>query len=327
MTFGRQSIKFVFMPPQDELTRWFAARLSDSMPEYEVVSPVDDDEAAREIVDADGVFGWVSPEMLPSAKKLRWLQNPDAGPFYGYYYDELIEHPCVISNPRGIYFDHISHHIMMFVLALSRGLPWYVDAQRAVRWDKDARQSEYVNLGDSTALINGVGGIGAEAARLCGAFGMRVIGLEPRFERDAGDAEIYPPDEIDHWLPEADFVISTVPHTPETEGMFNAERFALMKPTSYFINVGRGKVCKIDDLADAIESGEIAGCGLDVYEIEPLPPDHKLWGLPNVIMTPHVAVKDAGDIPERRFQIILENARRFARGDELLNVVDKQRWY
>ena len=320
-------IKFVFMPPQDELTRWFAARLSDSMPEYDVVSPVDDDEAAREIVDADGAFGWVSPELLPSARRLRWLQNPDAGPFFGYYYQELVRHPCVISNPRGIYFDHISHHVMMFVLALSRGLPWYVDAQREVRWDKDARMSEYVNLGDATALINGVGGIGAEAARLCGAFGMRVIGLEPRVERDVGDAEIYAPDEIDRWLPEADFVISTVPHTPETEGMFNAERFSLMKPTSYFINVGRGMVCKIDDLADAIESGGIAGCGLDVYEIEPLPAEHKLWRLPNVLMTPHVAVRDAGDIPERRFQIILENARRFARGEELMNVVDKERWY
>ncbi len=320
-------IKFVFMPPQDELTRWFARRLADSMAEYEVVSPVDDDEAAREIVDADGAFGWVPPEMLPSARKLRWLQNPDAGPFFGYYYEELVKHPCVISNPRGIYFDHISHHIMMFVLALSRGLPWYVDAQREFRWDKDARRSEYVNLGDATALINGVGGIGAEAARLCGAFGMRVIGLEPRVERDVGDTEIYPPDEIDRWLPEADFVISTVPHTPETEGMFNAERFGLMKPSSYFINVGRGMVCKIDDLADAIESGGIAGCGLDVYEIEPLPAGHKLWRLPNVLMTPHVAVRDAGDIPERRFQIILENARRFARGEELVNVVDKERWY
>ena len=153
------SIKFVFMPPQDDLTRWFAARLSDSMPEYEVVSPKDDDEVAREIVDADGAFGWISSEMLPTARKLRWLQNPDAGPFYGYYYDELFKHPCVISNPRGIYFDHISHHIMMFVLALSRGLPWYVDAQRRGDWDKDARKSEYVSLGDATALINGVGGI------------------------------------------------------------------------------------------------------------------------------------------------------------------------
>ena len=122
-------------------------------------------------------------------------------------------------------------------------------------------------------------------------------------------------------------MISTVPHTPETEGMFNVDRFQLMKSSAYFINVGRGMVCKIDDLADAIESGEIAGCGLDVYEIEPLPPGHKLWRLPNVLMTPHVAVRDAGDIPERRFQIILENARRFARGEELMNVVDKERWY
>ena len=320
-------IKFVFTPPQDELTRWFAARLSDSMPEYEVVSPVDEEEAAKEIVDADAAFGWVPPKMLPSATKLRWLQNPDAGPFYGYYYDELIEHPCVISNPRGIYFDHISHHIMMFVLALSRGLPWYVDAQKAGVWDKDARKSEYLSLGDATALINGVGGIGAEAARLCGAFGMRVIGIEPRVEREVWGAEIHPPEDIDRWLPEADFVISTVPHTPETEGMFNASRFRAMKSTSYFINVGRGMACKIGDLADAIEAGEIAGCGLDVYEIEPLPPEHKLWRLPNVLMTPHVAVRDAGDIPERRFQIILENARRFARGEELMNIVDKARWF
>ncbi len=315
------------MPPQDDLKRWFATRLADSMPEYNVVSPEDDAQAALEIVDADAAFGWIPPDMLQRAEKLRWLQNPDAGPFYGYYYDELIEHPCVISNPRGIYFDHISHHIMMFVLALARGLSWYVDAQRAGDWDKHARKSEYINLGDATALINGVGGIGAETARLCSTFGMRVIGIEPRVERDIGDAEVYPPEEIDRWLPEADFVISTVPHTPETEGMFNAARFKLMKPTSYFINVGRGMVCKIDDLADAIESGEIAGCGLDVYEIEPLPSDHRLWRLPNVLMTPHIAVKDAGDIPERRFQIILENARRFARGEQLINVVDKRRWY
>ena len=320
-------IKFLFMPPQDELTRWFAARLSDSMPEYHVVSPADDTEAAREIVDADAAFGWISPELLPTAQKLRWLQNPDAGPFFGYYYDELVKHPCVISNPRGIYFDHISHHVMMFVLALSRGLPWYVNAQREGIWDKDARRSDYVNLGDATALINGVGGIGAETARLCAAFGMRVIGLEPRVEREVWGAEIHPPEEIDRWLPEADFVISTVPHTPVTEGMFNTERFKLMKPAAYFINVGRGMVCKIDDLADAIESGEIAGCGLDVYEIEPLPPQHKLWTLPNVLMTPHIAVRDAGDIPERRFQIILENARRFAKGDDLINIVDKQNWY
>ena len=340
--------KFVFMPPQDELKHWFATRLADTMPEYEVVSPATDADALAELSDADGAFGWIPPEALPAAKRLRWLQNPDAGPFYGYYYPELLAHPVTICNPRGIYSDHISHHIMMFVLALSRGLPWYVDAQRNTRWDKDARKSKYINLASATAIINGMGGIGTETARLCREFGMNVIGIDPMPQRwsatvgghndpkhkrteasgedDGPYTQICEPHQLDDYLPDVDFVINTAPHTPATEGMFNAARFALMQPTAYFINVGRGMVCKIDDLADAIESGQIAGCGLDVYEIEPLPTDHKLWRLPNVLMTPHIAVKDADDIPERRFQIILENARRFARGDELINVVDKEHW-
>ena len=324
---NHRHIKFVFMPPQDDLKRWFATRLADTMPEYNVASPETDEEAAQELRDADAAFGWIPPDALATAQSLRWLQNPDAGPFYGYYYDALIQHPVVISNPRGIYYDHIGHHIMMFVLALSRGLPWYVEAQHNTRWDKDARKSAYINLSDATALINGFGGIGAETGRLCASFGMRVIGIDPRPEQDVDGAKVYPPSEIESVLPQADFVISTVPHTPETEFMFNADRFALMKPTAYFINVGRGMVCKIDDLADAIESGQIAGCGLDVFEIEPLPSDHKLWQLPNVLITPHIAVKDACDIPERRFQIILENAHRFARGEQLINIVDKEKWY
>lgn len=319
--------KFVFLPPQDEDRRMFAARLADTVAEWEVASPETDEEAMEAISDADGVYGWVSPEALKVAEKLRWVQNPDAGPFYGYYYPELIEHPLTICNPRGIYFDHISHHILMFLLALSRGLPWYMDAQRRRVWDKDARQSPYIDLAGAVALINGVGGIGHETARLCNEFGMEVIGIEPRPEYSLPYVEFHTPDELDAVLPRANFVITTVPHTPETEFTFNAARFRLMKNTAYFINIGRGMVCKIDDLADAVESGEIAGAGLDVFEQEPLPSDHKLWDLPNVIMTPHVAVRDAGNIPERRFEIILDNARRFLAGEELRNVVDKSRWY
>ena len=319
--------KFVFLPPQDDDRRMFAARLADTEAEWEVASPETDEEAMDEIRDADGVYGWVSPEALQVAEQLRWVQNPDAGPFYGYYYPELIEHPLTICNPRGIYFDHISHHILMFLLALSRGLPWYMDAQRRRVWDKDARKSPYIDLAGATALINGVGGIGHETARLCSELGMQVIGIEPRREFELPHVEFHTPDELDDVLPRADFVITTVPHTPETEFTFNAARFRLMKSSAYFINIGRGMVCKIDDLADAIENGTIAGAGLDVFEQEPLPSDHKLWGLPNVLMTPHVAVKDAGNIPERRFEIILDNARRFLAGEELHNVVDKSKWY
>ena len=136
-----------------------------------------------------------------------------------------------------------------------------------------------------------------------------------------------PKEKLQDLLPKAAFVITTVPHTPVTEFTFNAEAFGLMKNSAYFINIGRGMVCKIDDLADAIESGNIAGCGLDVYEIEPLPSDHKLWGLDNVLMTPHVAIVDAENIPERRFEILLDNAKSFLSGDSLNNVVDKETWY
>ncbi|MBV7336150.1 D-2-hydroxyacid dehydrogenase [Chloroflexi bacterium TSY] len=320
-------IKFVMMPPQDELKQWFATRLAEAMPAYKVVVPASDEEAKEEIRDADAAFGWIPPDALAVATKLRWLQNPDSGPFVGYFYPELIEHPVVVANPRGIYFDHISHHIMMFVLALARGLPWYIDAQYQRVWDKEARKSPYIDLTAATVLIVGVGGVGHETARLCQQFGMTVLGIDPRPEYDLPNVAIHPPQALDTLLPQADFVIVTTPHTPETEGMWNADRFARMKNTAYFINIGRGKTMKIDDLTEAIESGQIGGCGLDVYEVEPLPVDHKLWRLPNVLLTPHIAVRDAANLPERRFQVLLENARRFDAGEPLKNTVDKALWY
>jgi phosphoglycerate dehydrogenase-like enzyme len=100
-----------------------------------------------------------------------------------------------------------------------------------------------------------------------------------------------------------------------------------MKPTAYFINIGRGLTTKLDDLVQALTTGQIAGCALDVFEVEPLPAAHPLWTLPNVILTPHIAVKDAGNIPERQFQLLLENGQRFARGEPLRNVVDKANWF
>ncbi|MGE3536852.1 MAG: D-2-hydroxyacid dehydrogenase [Candidatus Tectimicrobiota bacterium] len=319
--------KFLMLPPQNELQRQWALRLAQLLPQYRVVLPETEDDVRREIVDADAAYGWIPPAILPLASRLRWLQNPQAGPAPGYYYPELIAHPVTICNPRGIYFDHISHHILMFVLALSRGLPYYMEAQQQRRWDQQARKFPYVYLGDATVLIVGVGGIGHETARLCRALGMTVLGTDPRPEYEVPGAEIHPTTELDLLLPRADFVVTTTPHTPETEGMWHMQRFQRMKPTAYFINVGRGKTTKLDDLVAALEQGVIAGCGLDVYETEPLPAEHRLWTMPNVLLTPHIAVRDAENIPERRFEVILDNARRFASGTPLRNVVDKAAWY
>ena len=318
--------KYVMLPPIDDDMRAWAGRLREALPELDVVIAEDDAAAARELIDADAAYGGVPPDVLPTVERLRLLQNPYAGPPPGYYYPALADHPVTVSNPRGIYSDHIAHHIMMFILALSRGLPYWSAAQARGRWDPAARKRGYVDLAASTVLIVGVGGIGAETARLCAAFGSRVVGVDPRPERDA-PAEIVPPAELDERLPEADFVVTTVPHTPETERMWNARRFRAMKRSACFINIGRGMTTRLDDLVAALEAGEIAGAGLDVFETEPLPAGHPLWRMENVLITPHVAVADAENIPERRFEIILENARRLIDGREFVNVVDKAKWY
>ncbi|MBX3012165.1 MAG: D-2-hydroxyacid dehydrogenase [Caldilineaceae bacterium] len=320
-------LKLVMLPPVRGERRTWGPRLQAALPEYAVVIAEDEADAQREIVDADAVYGWVSPTLLPLAQKLRWLQSAVIGPHIGFYYKELIDHPLVVTNPRGIFNDHIGQHIMMFVLALARGLPYYMAAQQERRWDADARKSPYIDLTAATALVAGVGNIGHEAARYCHAFGMRVIGVDPRWEYELPFVEKHGPEALDALLPEADFVIVAMPHTPETEGLWNTARFQQMKPTGYFINIGRGMTTKLDDLVVALESGTIAGCALDVFEIEPLPAEHKLWTLPNVLLTPHIAAKDAENLEERQFQILLDNARRFAAGEPLRNVVNKALWY
>lgn len=175
-------VRLVMMPPVNDDMRAWATRLGTDVAGLEVVVAENDNEAGTAIATADAAYGWVSPEQLPNAENLRWLQNPFAGPFVGYYYEALADHPVVVTNPRGIYSDHIAHHILMFMLALSRGLPYFMAAQRDRRWDNRARKHGYTNIVGSTVVINGVGGIGAETARLLDAMGANVIGVDPRPE-------------------------------------------------------------------------------------------------------------------------------------------------
>jgi phosphoglycerate dehydrogenase-like enzyme len=184
-----------------------------------------------------------------------------------------------------------------------------------------------IHLPEATALVVGVGGIGAEAARLAAAFGMRVIGVDARRrEAPPGVAELHGAAALDALLPRADFVILTVPHTPATEGLMHRARFQRMKRTAFFINIGRGMTAHLDDLASALEAGEIAGAGLDVFEQEPLPADHPLWTMPGVLITPHTA-GFGPYLDDRRYDILLDNSRRFLRGLPLRNVVDKSSWF
>src|ERR1700737_1864308 len=264
--------EFVMLPPQTEKTREWGARLADALPELKVVVAENHRQAAGGIAHADAAFGVIPPDLLPRATRLRWLQAPQAAPPGGFYYPDLIAHPVAITNFREIYNDHIGAHVMAFVLAFARGLHRYIPQQLRREWRKLPQDTGVVHLPGATALVVGVGGIGSEVARLASAFGMRVIGVdERRREAPPGVAELHRGDELDALLPIADFVILTVPHTPETEGFMNRARFQEMKKTAFFINIGRGLTTRLDDLAAGNEAGENAGGGREVFGQEPPP--------------------------------------------------------
>jgi phosphoglycerate dehydrogenase-like enzyme len=309
------------------MTRQWAGRLRADTPELGVLEAEDLRMAEALIGKADAAFGYLPPALLAQARQLRWLQAHQAAPPAGFYYPELIAHPVVVTNFREIYNDHLGAHIMALVLAFARDFHTYLPLQRERTWRPRPLDTGVVHLPDATALIVGLGGIGAETARLASAFGIRVIGVDARrtLKPDCV-SELHPADKLDEQLPRADFVILTVPHTPKTEGMMNRARFQRMKRSAFFVNVGRGKTTRLDDLVDALRASEIAGAGLDVYEEEPLPTAHPLWTMPGVLMTPHTAGYGPY-LDERRYQIIVENCRSFLAGRPLRNVVDKANWF
>ena len=318
---------FLMLPPQNEITRHWAQRLARDVPDARVVLAEDAATADRAMVEAEGAYGRMPPELLARAQRLRWLQSPQAAPPAGYYHDALVRHPVQVTNMREIFNDHIGAHILALVLAFARGLHVYIPQQLRSEWKPLPEDTGVIALPEATALIVGVGGIGAEAARLLAAFGTAVIATDARRTTPpAGVAELHPPEALDSLLPRADFVILTVPHTPATEGMMHRARFARMKRGAFFINIGRGMTTRLDDLVASLRAGDLGGAALDVFEIEPLPPAHPLWTMPNVLITPHIAGYGP-HLNERRYEIVRDNLRAMLAGGPLRNLVDKAAWF
>ena len=301
----------------------WADAVAAEVPELEVVVADQGADARPLLATASAVFGMLTPELLAAAPRLRWLQAPAAAPPPSFFFPELVDHPVVVTNLRGVYRDNLANHIMAYVLSFARGLPRYAAAQAHARWQRNLDDIGILDLGATTMLLVGVGEVGAATTARARAFGIRVIGVDTFPERVRADLdELHHVDELDRLLPGVDWVVLTVPHTPVTEGMMNASRFAAMKESAYFINVGRGETVRLDDLTAALENGTIAGAALDVSEIEPLPSDHPLWRAPNAIITPHVA-GFGSDTDAKRQALIVENARRFVRDEPLCYVIDK----
>jgi phosphoglycerate dehydrogenase-like enzyme len=306
-----------------------------------VVQTDDETQAIHEIADADALFGYLTPPMLRAAKKLRWVQAPTAS-MEKFLYPELVESPVAVSNMRGIFGDVIADHVFGFILCFAKNFHIYMRQQMRSYWHMLGREANElpgysgpgeihpsdraaITLADCTLGIVALGGIGAEVARRGLAFHMRVIGVDPVATSAPEGVELLRPDRLDDMLARSDFVVIAAPHTPETFKLFNRGRIQKMKKTAYLINIGRGVIVDLADLTAALQTGEIAGAGLDVFETEPLPADHPLWKLENVIITPHCAAASVR-VPERHEATLLENLRRFAQGEPVLNVVDKHRW-
>jgi phosphoglycerate dehydrogenase-like enzyme len=314
-------LKMAILPP-DIIPGW-EDRIREAVPGAEVRTFQNPADVGDFIDDTTCAYGFVPVELFRRSIKLEWIQCYAAGPAPSFWFDELVESDVVVTNFRGIFNEHVAAHAMSFLLAISRNLHTYSLQQFRTEW---APLPFKVYLPEATALIIGAGGIGAETGRLCKAFGMKVLGMDPRVtEKPEFFDSLYSPDSLETVLPTADFVIITTPETPQTRGMINSKRLNLMKDTSYLINMGRGACVVLKDLEKALDAKKIEGAGLDVFEEEPLPRTSPLWSNPNVIITPHIAAdQDSLHVPERRTKILLENCKRFSRDEELLNVMDKK---
>jgi phosphoglycerate dehydrogenase-like enzyme len=309
-----------------------------------VVNAASIDETLRHMPHADAFFGKITPPLLAAATRLRWVQSPTAS-LEHYVFPALVTHPCVLTNMRGLFSDVIADQVFGYIICFARNFHVYIMQQMCGHWAPVGGESERVgfatgpgqitaidrahgHLADATLGIVGFGAIGREVARRGLAFGMRVLATDPHpGEVPVGVEAVWPVERLPDLLAASDFVVIAAPHTPQTAKLFRRPQFRQMKPTAYLINVGRGAIVDLTDLTAALEAGELAGAGLDVFETEPLPAEHPLWRMPaRVILTPHVAGYSPR-IAGRHLGVLLDNIRRFVHNEPLCNVVNKALWY
>ena len=305
------------------------AWLQEAAGEAELVAVTSLAEAEAALPGASALLGVCSPALIEAGESLHWVQSYSAGVDRCVDTPALAERNMILTNAQRLYGPAIAEHVMGMMFMLARGLDVYHLRQADGRWERGLE--DYADttweLADRTLLVVGLGGIGTEIARRASALGMEVIATRassregPPFVSYVGLA-----DELHALAGRADIIVNATPLVPATEDLFDEEFFAAAKPGSYFINIGRGRSVVTEDLLAALESGRIAGAGLDVTDPEPLPEGHPLWRMPRVIITPHISARTEGS-SERRWLLVRENLRRYVAGEPLLSVVDIGKGY
>ncbi|HSN52643.1 MAG TPA: D-2-hydroxyacid dehydrogenase [Woeseiaceae bacterium] len=284
-------------------------------------------DAVAAAADADAIIGYCTEEVIAAAEKLVWVQIFSAGAEHCLEVDELASGEVLLTNMQKISSPVIGEHAVAMMLSLTRGLVQQAKTMPDGKCERSiGDEIRMISVDGKTLLVVGLGGIGTAAAKRAAALGMRVVATRnstrsgPAFVDYVGLSG-----ELLELAAEADVVINALPLTPETEGLFDKAFFDAVKPGVFFVNVARGASVVTDDLVAALADGRVAGAGLDVTDPEPLPAEHPLWRMPNVIITPHIAWY--GNDRERQATLARENIRRFIAGEALLNVVDPAKGY
>jgi phosphoglycerate dehydrogenase-like enzyme len=276
---------------------------------------------------ADALFVWdflstAVPRAWPRADRLRWVHIASAG-VDPLMFTELIDSKVVLTNSRGIFDRPIAEYVLGLILGFAKDLRSTFDLQRERAW----QHRETQRIDRQTALVVGTGSIGREIGRLLSAAGMTVAGVGRTARSGDPDlGEVHASGDLLSLLPDADYVIVAAPLTEQTRSMFDAAAFARMNPSARLINVGRGPIVVDEDLVQALQDKRIAGAALDVFSEEPLPPEHPLWAVPNLIISPHMSGDFVGWL-DALAELFVENFGRWTAGDKLLNVVDKNLGY
>ncbi len=266
------------------------------------------------------IFGNVETEFVKKAADLCWLQTNSAG-VESYLAPGVLPEGALLTNASGAYGLAISEHMLGMLLELQKKLHLYREAQKRGEWSS---LGAVTSVWGSAVLILGMGDIGGEFGRRCKALGAYVIGVRrtKRPKPDYAD-EVHSLEQLSTLLPRADVVAITLPGTKDTRNLIGKEQLSQMKPGAILLNVGRGFIVDTQALCDALQSGRLGGAGLDVTEPEPLPPEHRLWQIPNAVITPHISgFYHLKETHERIVGIFAENLGRFLRGEPLRNRVD-----
>lgn len=306
----------VLIPMDEEKKR----RLEEKAENCTIVYSNENEISKEEVQKANIIIGSPKVEMIKGSTNIKWIQLNTAGADV-YTKEGILNENVILTNSTGAYGLAVSEHMLAMLLELLKKLHIYRDNQNKRLWQSEGRVKSIYN---SRVLIVGLGDIGCNFGKMIKSLGGYTIGVKRRqSEKPDFIDELYLNDKLDELLPQADIVALCLPSTKETQKLFDKDRISKMKKGSILLNVGRGTSVDTQALCDAVESEHLYGAGLDVVDPEPLPADHRIWGLENVVITPHISGwYNLAETYERIFEISLDNLERFLNEEELFNVID-----